>query len=62
VYRRPFAATAEEALRAGKYKIDTLFSRVAVRVIDESELERAGFSEQSFFNVNTPEDLRTAKK
>jgi molybdopterin-guanine dinucleotide biosynthesis protein A len=60
VYRRAFADAAEAALRAGKYKIDALFSEVAVRVIDEEELARAGFSERMFFNVNTPDDLRTA--
>jgi len=61
VYRRAFAAAAEEALRAGNYKIDAVFAGVAVRVIEEEELARAGFSERMFFNVNTPGDLRTAK-
>ena len=61
VYRRAFAPAAEKALRAGNYKIDAVFPGVAVRVIEEGELERAGFSEQLFFNVNTPGDLRTAK-
>jgi molybdopterin-guanine dinucleotide biosynthesis protein A len=60
VYRRAFAALAEEALRAGKFKIDALFSKVAVRVIEEDQLARAGFSERMFLNVNTPEDLRGA--
>lgn len=62
VYRRAFAPAAEEALRAGKYKIDAVFAGVAVRVVEEEELARAGFSERMFFNVNTPGDLRTAKK
>ena len=35
VYRREFAATAEQALREGRNKIDTLFSQVPVQVIDE---------------------------
>ena len=61
VYRRDFATTAERALRAGKYKIDAAFSSVAVRVIEEVELAAAGFSEQSFFNVNTPQDRLKAK-
>ncbi len=56
VYRRDFAAAAERALRAEKYKIDAAFSGVPLRVIEESELVEAGFSEQNFFNVNTPED------
>lgn len=61
VYRRSFAAPAEEALRAGKYKVDALFSAVAVRIIEESELAAAGFSDRVFSNVNTPEDLRAAQ-
>lgn len=59
VYRRNFSCVAEEALRAGKYKIDAAFSKVSVRVIDESELVAAGFSQRSFFNVNTPQDRLT---
>jgi len=61
VYRRAFAPTAGEALRAGKYKIDAVFSGVAVRAVEEKELARAGFSERMFFNVNTPGDLGSAK-
>jgi molybdenum cofactor guanylyltransferase len=61
VYRREFSITAEQALRAGKYKIDAAFPGVAVRVIDEAELAAAGFSERSFFNVNTPQDRLKAE-
>jgi molybdopterin-guanine dinucleotide biosynthesis protein A len=62
VYGRDFFLVAEQALRAGKYKIDAAFSSVSVRVIEESELAAAGFSEQSFFNVNTPQDRLTAER
>jgi molybdopterin-guanine dinucleotide biosynthesis protein A len=61
VYRRDFATAAEQALRAGKYKVDAAFSGVSVRVIEENELAAAGFSEQSFFNVNTPQDRLIAE-
>jgi molybdopterin-guanine dinucleotide biosynthesis protein A len=61
VYRRGFATVAEEALRAGKYKIDAVFACVSIRVITEDELAAAGFSEQSFFNVNTPHDRLSAE-
>lgn len=61
VYRRDFSAVAEQALRAGKYKIDATFSSVSVRVIEDGELAAAGFSEQSFFNVNTPQDRLAAE-
>jgi molybdenum cofactor guanylyltransferase len=57
VYRRSFAAAADAALRAGKYKIDALFPATSVRVIEENELAAAGFSERVFFNLNTPQDL-----
>lgn len=61
VYRREFGALAEEALRAGKYKIDALFAATSLRVIEESELAAAGFDERNFVNVNTPDDLRSMR-
>lgn len=62
VYRREFANAADLALRAGKYKIDAVFEGLSIRIIEESELGKAGFSERNFFNVNTPEDWRTAEE
>jgi len=61
VYRRDFCTIAEQALRAGKYKVDGAFAGVAVRTIDEQELAAAGFSARSFFNVNTPQDRMAAE-
>jgi molybdopterin-guanine dinucleotide biosynthesis protein A len=61
VYRREFASVADLALRAGEYKIDALFRGLSTCIIEESELEKAGFSERDFFNVNTPEDRRAAE-
>jgi len=61
VYRRDFSTTAERALRAGKYKIDAAFSGVPIRVIEEAELAAAGFTEKSFFNMNTPQDRVVAE-
>lgn len=61
VYRREFSVAAEQALMGGKYKIDAAFSSVSVRVIEEDELAAAGFSEQNFFNVNTPQDRLAAE-
>lgn len=58
VYRREFMIEAEKALRAGKYKIDPLFSVVRTRVIEQEELESAGFRDDLFRNLNTPEDLQ----
>jgi molybdopterin-guanine dinucleotide biosynthesis protein A len=61
VYRRDFSTVAEQALRAGKYKVDAAFSGMPVRVIEENELAAAGFSERDFFNVNTPQDRQAAE-
>jgi molybdenum cofactor guanylyltransferase len=62
VYRRTFADTAEEALRAGRYKIDSLFQNGRTQVISEEELKTAGFSPRIFRNLNTPEELAEARK
>jgi molybdenum cofactor guanylyltransferase len=56
VYRRDFFTVAERALRAGKYKVDAAFSAVPTHVVEAPDLAAAGFSEQNFFNVNTPQD------
>jgi molybdopterin-guanine dinucleotide biosynthesis protein A len=61
IYRRAFCTTAEQALLAGNYKVGAAFSGLSVRVIEQSELGSAGFSEQNFFNVNTPQDRMAAE-
>ena len=62
IYRREFAAAAENALRAGQNKIDLLFEMVHTRVIAQSELESAGFTSDMFRNLNTPEELEAQKR
>jgi molybdopterin-guanine dinucleotide biosynthesis protein A len=62
VYRKQFAAIAEQSLRAGNNKIDPLFQRVTCRIIVEHELTQAGFSTDMFRNVNTPDDLEAAQR
>jgi molybdopterin-guanine dinucleotide biosynthesis protein A len=61
VYRRAFAEVAERSLRAGENKIDRLFSEVETRVIEHEELERNGFTEKMFRNLNTEQDWQEAK-
>jgi len=61
VYRRPFAEIAEEAMRNGRNKIDSLFAKVGTCVIEDDELARAGFSSEMFHNLNTPDDLKKAQ-
>ena len=62
IYRRQFAAVAENALGAGRYKIDPLFAMVPIQGIEEEELQSAGFSQEVFCNLNTPEELAAAKR
>ena len=57
VYRRKFAELAEDSLRAGKNKIDALFTENTTQVISAEQLLSAGFSAEMFRNLNTPEDL-----
>jgi molybdopterin-guanine dinucleotide biosynthesis protein A len=60
VYRRNFFQIADANLRARKYKIDASFSSIPLRIVDDSELSAAGFSEKNFFNINTPNDRTVA--
>ena len=62
VYNRAFADAAEEALRAGRYKIDALFDEQRMQIIREEELESAGFSPRIFRNLNTPDELQKARE
>ena len=62
VYRREFADAAEKALRAGRCKIGALFDDVKVQAIEEEDLVRAGFVSGLFRNLNTKDDLETARR
>lgn len=62
VYRREFADAAEQALRAGRNRIDALFEAADTRVIGEGELEAAGFSSNVFRNLNTREELEAVQR
>lgn len=62
VYRKQFAATAEAALKEGRNKIDALFAKIPVHVIDESKLQAEGFRSSAFRNVNNPEEWQEAKR
>jgi len=61
IYRRAFAGFAEEALRAGRNKIDPLFADTTVREISEREIVELDFDPRMFDNLNTPEDLVRAQ-
>lgn len=61
IYRPPFADLAQNALQKEHNKIDALFEKTTLQVLDEAQLSREGFSSDMFRNLNTPEDLRQAK-
>jgi molybdopterin-guanine dinucleotide biosynthesis protein A len=61
IYHREFAATAENALRAGQNKIGRLFDEIPTRLIEDDELQAAGFNPSIFRNLNTPEELAAEK-
>jgi len=60
-YHRRFAEVAERALRAGRNKIDLLFAEVHTRVVEPEELERNGYAQEMFRNLNTRQDWETAQ-
>lgn len=62
VYRREFEQPAEQALQAGRNKIDALFVKVKTRIIESDELTRAGFSAAMFRNLNAPEEWKEEQR
>lgn len=60
-YRKQFGNVAEQALKRGENKIDSLFQEIQITTIGEPEIVRAGFSPDIFQNLNTPEDLAKAE-
>lgn len=62
VYRKAFGHLAENSLIQGRNKIDALFSDLKVFVIDDKNLERRGFSEAMFRNLNTRREFEQARR
>lgn len=60
VYRRGFADIAEASLKAGKNRIDPLFTSEIARVISEEEMQSLAFDPAMFDNLNTPEEYERA--
>jgi molybdopterin-guanine dinucleotide biosynthesis protein A len=56
VYRREFAAVAENALRQGRNPIVPLFAGVTTREIGDVEMQELAFDPRMFDNLNTPEE------
>lgn len=62
VYGKPCLPHMEDQIARGIPKIMGFFNRVKVKPITESTLRRGDPELESFFNVNTPDDLANAKK
>jgi molybdopterin-guanine dinucleotide biosynthesis protein A len=62
LYRKAFGHLAENSLIQGQNKIDALFSDLKVFVIDDKDLERRGFSEAMFRNLNTRKEFEQARR
>lgn len=62
VYRPEFVKPAEEALQAGRNKIDALFRETKNRVIESEEWMGAGFLAAMFRNLNTPEEWKEEQR
>jgi molybdopterin-guanine dinucleotide biosynthesis protein A len=62
IFRKDFGQVAEESLQRGENKIDAVFERVKVMIVEEDELARRGFPSRMFSNLNTPQELQRAKR
>jgi molybdopterin-guanine dinucleotide biosynthesis protein A len=62
IYRRSFADVAQRSLQAGKNKLELLLREVPSLIIEGAELERNGFREDIFRNLNTRQDWQEAKE
>jgi molybdopterin-guanine dinucleotide biosynthesis protein A len=56
-----FLPLAAASLTEGKNKIDTLFSRVELQMLEEDQLVQGGFSAAMFRNLNYPAEWEVAK-
>ncbi len=61
VYRKRCLEPWRAALEAGERRIATALAGLNVRFVDREEIERFDPGAESFFNINTPEDLQEAR-
>ena len=61
-YHRSLLDSVEENLRQGIFRIMELSKTVRVRRVKAEEIETANYDGHSFFNINTPPDLKYAEE
>jgi molybdopterin-guanine dinucleotide biosynthesis protein A len=62
VYSKACLAPIEEILREGNMEILRLFDLVKIRYVDRDEIAKFDPQFLSFFNINTPDDLKKAEE
>ncbi|MCL4426531.1 MAG: molybdenum cofactor guanylyltransferase [Firmicutes bacterium] len=60
IYSKDCLGPIEAGLRSGQHKIISFYDLVPVRYIEQEEIARFGPVEETFFNVNTPEEYQLA--
>jgi molybdopterin-guanine dinucleotide biosynthesis protein A len=61
-YRRTCLPAIRLAIDSGQRRVISFFPSIRLRPVDDEELAALDPSARSFFNVNTPEDLRQAER
>ena len=61
-YNKRCLAPIEAAVEAGRRRVDSFFDQVNIRFVEREEVQGVDPALRSFFNVNTPEDLRAAER
>lgn len=62
VYRKTCLEPIKTAIDAGQRRVISFFDKVNIRFVEREEIEQFDPAFQSFFNVNTPENLAEAKR
>ena len=62
IYSKRCLQSAEQHLRENKFKIQRAFRAKRIKIIPENLLRAQDPDLQSFFNINTPDDLAQAEK
>ncbi len=62
VYSRPCGPVIETMLRRRELKVDRLYAQVRLQTIPYERFRAVDPTLRSLFNVNTPEDLETARR
>jgi molybdopterin-guanine dinucleotide biosynthesis protein A len=61
VYHKRLLPLIEKQLRNGQQKVSSFFPDARIRIITDQEIKTADPDLLSFFNINTPQDLKQAR-